>query len=95
MSVRSIRLDRTVRALYEGRGPLARVLKRTVTAVAPEQVRRGALHTIRRRLVYGKPQPPDERVMAELRVRFKPEVVAIGDYLKRDLVTLWGYDGVN
>ena len=72
VSVRSIRLDRTVRALYEGRGPLARVLKRTVTAVAPEQVRRGALHTIRRRLVYGKPQPPDERVMAELRVRFKP-----------------------
>jgi hypothetical protein len=30
--------------------------------------------------------------MAELRERFKPEVVALSDYLGRDLVTLWGYD---
>jgi len=95
VSVRSIRLDKTVRALYEGRGPVARVLKSAVKAVAPEQVRRGALHAVRRRLVYGKPQSPDERVMADLRRRFKPEVVAIGDYLKRDLFALWGYDSVD
>ena len=28
--------------------------------------------------------------MAELRTRLKPEVVALGDYLQRDLVTLLG-----
>ena len=30
--------------------------------------------------------------MLELRRRFKPEVVALSEYLGRDLVTLWGYD---
>ena len=95
VSVRSIRLDKTVRALHEGRGPVARALKTTVTAAMPERVRRGALHAIRRRLVYGKPPSPDESVMTDLRLRFKPEVLAIGDYLKRDLVTLWGYDSVD
>ena len=33
--------------------------------------------------------------MAELRRRFKPEVVALSEYLERDLVELWGYDGVD
>ena len=32
--------------------------------------------------------------MAELRVRFKDEVVAVSEYLERDLVGLWGYDAV-
>jgi hypothetical protein len=30
--------------------------------------------------------------MIELRHRFKPEVVALSEYLQRDLVSLWGYD---
>ena len=30
--------------------------------------------------------------MHELRLRFKPEVEALSDYLGRDLVSLWGYD---
>ena len=29
--------------------------------------------------------------MSELRRRFKGEVVALSEYLGRDLVTLWGY----
>jgi hypothetical protein len=45
-------------------------------------------------LVYGEPPPPDEQLMAELRSRFKGEVVALGEYLDRDLVSLWGYDSV-
>jgi hypothetical protein len=45
-------------------------------------------------LVYTQPSAPDERLMLELRRRFKPEVEALSDYLGRDLVTLWGYDGV-
>ena len=30
--------------------------------------------------------------MRELRRRFKGEVVALSEYLGRDLVSLWGYD---
>ena len=37
-------------------------------------------------------EPPDEVFMAELRRRLKPEVVALSEYLDRDLVSLWGYD---
>jgi hypothetical protein len=92
VSVRSIRLDGTMRALYAGRGPLAGAVKGTLQTLMPERMRRGASQAIRNRLVYGKPEPPDERVMAELRRRFKGEVVALGEYLDRDLVALWGYD---
>ncbi|MBA3809829.1 MAG: hypothetical protein H0X28_15765 [Solirubrobacterales bacterium] len=53
-----------------------------------------ALRGAQRRLVYGDPSPPDEALMAELRRRFKGEVEALGTYLDRDLVRLWGYDGV-
>jgi hypothetical protein len=30
--------------------------------------------------------------MRELRRRFKPQVVALSEYLGRDLVSLWGYE---
>jgi hypothetical protein len=33
--------------------------------------------------------------MNELRRRFKSEVVALSEYLDRDLVALWGYDRVD
>jgi hypothetical protein len=33
--------------------------------------------------------------MQELRERFKPEVVALSEFLDRDLVALWGYDRVS
>jgi hypothetical protein len=32
--------------------------------------------------------------MLELRRRSKGEVVALSEYLDRDLVTLWGYDSI-
>jgi hypothetical protein len=47
---------------------------------------------LRRRVVYAKPQGPDERLTLELRRRFKPEVEALSSYLDRDLVAEWGYD---
>ena len=50
------------------------------------------MHPLRRKLIYGKPPPPDEQFMLELRRRFEPEVVAMSEYLERDLVSLWGYD---
>ena len=32
--------------------------------------------------------------MMELRRRFSSEVSALSEYLGRDLVSLWGYDGL-
>jgi hypothetical protein len=33
--------------------------------------------------------------MLELRRRFKGEVLALSEYLGRDLVALWGYENVD
>jgi hypothetical protein len=92
--VRSVRLDAAVRSLYVGRGPFGRVAKRTVKAMLPEDLRRGALNTVRRGLVYGRPRGADERLVGELKRRYRPEVVALSEYLGRDLVSLWGYDRI-
>jgi hypothetical protein len=65
---------------------------RLVNALVPKKVRRGPLSAAFRRVAYAPPQPPDEQFMRELRRRYKDEVVALGEYLDRDFVTLWGYD---
>jgi hypothetical protein len=91
VSVRSPRLDTTVRAMHGGSGPLSRAARASLRALTPGPVRRGASRAIRRHVVYSDPPPPDENFMRELRRRFKPQVVALGDYMQRDLVTLWGY----
>jgi hypothetical protein len=90
--VRSLRLDGFVRTLYLGRGPVAGTLKATVKALTPQRLRRDALEGFRRRVVYGRPDAPDEELMLRLRRRYQGEVVALSEYLERDLVTLWGYD---
>jgi hypothetical protein len=92
--VRSRRMDDWIRALYAERNPLTRALKATIKATTPKRVHGDLLRSVRRRLVYGRPAPPDEQLMRELRARFKPEVVALSEYLDRDLVSLWGYDSV-
>jgi len=68
---------------------------RTVNALTPGALRSDAFRSMWRRVVYAAPRPPDEELMLELRRRFKPEVVALSDYLGRDLVTLWGYDEID
>jgi hypothetical protein len=95
--VRSTRLDLiTHRALW-GVGPVWGALKAGLKAVTPAdlrpRVRRNA-RSARRRIAYGKPPPPDPQLMLELRRRFKGEVVALSEYLDRDLVSLWGYDQI-
>jgi hypothetical protein len=92
VAMRSQQLDDLVHAVSVGRGPLSRAAKGAIKALTPPGVRRAALRTARRRFVVGAPAPPDERLMAELRGRFRPEVEALGAYLGRDLVSLWGYD---
>jgi hypothetical protein len=74
-----------------GRGPFSRAVKASVKTLTPRRSRRAALYATQRRVVFTDPRPPDEGLMLELRRRFKGEVAALGEYLDRDLVTLWGY----
>jgi hypothetical protein len=92
--VRSTRLYELLRSLYLGRGGAASAVKAGIKTVTPRRLRLEALHATRHRILYGKPRPPDEELMVELQRRFKSEVVALSEFLGRDLVTLWGYDGV-
>ncbi len=93
--MRSQRLDDVVHAVSVGRGPVSRAVKASVKKLAPRRMRRRALGTVRRRAVLAPLSPPDEGLMLELRRRYKPEVVAVSEYLGRDLVTLWGYDVID
>ena len=65
----------------------AGTVARTVSRITPRSAQMAW-----RRLVYSRPAPADAELMSELRRRFKPEVVALSEYLGRDLVALWGYE---
>ncbi len=91
-SVRSPQLNEMVRSLYMGRGPLSSRVKTGVRSITSTNMRHALLRVTRRRLIYGEPGSADERVMLELRRRFKGEVLALSEHLGRDLVGRWGYD---
>ena len=92
--VRTPHLYGLVHAIAQGRGPVSRAVNATVRTLAPPQLRRESAIAIRDRLFYDRPKPPDEKLMLELRRRFKGEVVALSEHLDRDLVSLWGYDDI-
>jgi hypothetical protein len=94
VGVRSVFLDNRARALKAGRGPLWAAAKALVKGLTPWRLRHNWLYPLRNRIVYGRPRPPDERFTLELRRRFKGEVVALSEYMHRDLVKLWGYDAI-
>ena len=94
IGVRSTNLVALRRAVVRGEHPVARAARETLTRLTTKQLRRALLYPAWRRVLYTDPPPPDEHFMSELRVRFKPEVLALSEYLDRDLVSLWGYDGV-
>jgi hypothetical protein len=95
--VRSPQLHELVRSVYIGRGPVSRAVKRTIKSVTSRRLRREMLSFTRRGVLYGHPKPEDQDqdVMLELRRRFKGEVVALSEYMDRDLVSLWGYDEID
>jgi Sulfotransferase family len=90
--VRSIALYNLSRVLKQGKGPVSGRLKTVGKTLMSDRVRRSIMWPIHGRIMFGRPDAPDEEFMLELRRRFKPEVVALGELLDRDLVTLWGYD---
>jgi hypothetical protein len=89
--VRAQRLHELIHTVAEGQGPVTRAVRSAVSAAAPRAISRQSAVAIRDRIFLSSPPPPDERLMSDLRRRFKPEVVALSEYLDRDLVTLWGY----
>ena len=94
-AVRSLRLHQLRRAisgrLHPGaEGRLARTIDAIARAAESDRSRpRSVASPIRQQ------QAPDEQLMAELRRRYKHEVVALSEYLDRDLVALWGYDRIS
>jgi hypothetical protein len=93
--VRSTRLYEMVRSVYMGQGRVGGAAHGAVKAIVPRRVRRDALGSMRRHVLYSQPSPPDEELMLELRRRSKAEVEALSEYLGRDLVKLWGYDRIS
>ena len=91
-SMRSQVLDDLVHAVSVGRGPASRLAKLAIKTLTPQRLRRDALTATQQRIVHASAPPADESLMLELRRRFKPEVVALSEYLNRDIVSLWGYD---
>ena len=92
---RYVRLNQLIRVLKRGRGPISAALKATIKGLTTKRFRAAHLYPLRWRIMFAQPRPPDEEFMRELRRRFKPEVVAISEYLGRDLVSLWGYDQID
>jgi hypothetical protein len=90
--MRSQQLDELVNVISVGRGPVSRTLKAGLKAITPSALRSRALRMTHRHVVYAAPQPAEERLMLELRHRFKGQVEALSEYLGRDLVAQWGYD---
>jgi hypothetical protein len=90
--VRSQLLDDLTYWAPRGERAASRVAGAAVKAVTWHGLRRLVIRTLKRRVVHGELPPPDERLMREVRERYKPEVVALSEYLGRDLVALWGYD---
>jgi hypothetical protein len=83
-AVRSPRLKSLLESIAARRGP--------PRSGRLEALSRRAVRLLRRRVVMGEPLPMEESFALELRRRFKPEVLALSEYLDRDLVSLWGYD---
>jgi Sulfotransferase domain len=92
VAMRAPAADRALRELQAGRGLLTRAGRGAIRTLTPRAARRRALRTLRGRVIYREPDPPDERLMLELRRRFSAEVKDLGEYLGRDLASLWGYE---
>ena len=93
-TLRSHQVDEALRVVTLGRGPAARLTRAGVKSVTTRRMRKAAEALVHRRVVMTDAPPPDERFVRELRSRFKGEVVALSEYLDRDLVALWGYDQI-
>jgi hypothetical protein len=94
VQMRSPRLHGLMHAVSVGHGRGSLAVKNTLKAVMPAELRRGLVRGVNERFLHRAPVEVDEELMARLRSRFKPEVVALSDYLGEDFVARWGYEHV-
>jgi len=96
-AVRSMRLHQFRRAIRLAQlNPSAgSPLLRAYDKLAPSALRSEAIAAGLRHAAYEPQAPADGALALELRRRFKGEVEAVGEYLGRDLLTLWGYDRIS
>ncbi len=92
VGLRSRRANQLRRAMHSGDATLARAMRAAGKALTTQPLRRALYYRNVRRASFRDAPPPDESLMLDLRRRFKPEVVALSEYLDRDLVAEWGYD---
>lgn len=94
--VRWQRLHRLTADMQEARRNPAGVhpAVRAVDALVPSALRE-RFGDQWRNIIYRPRKPPSPEFVRELRVRFKPQVEAVSEYLGRDFVTLWGYDRID
>ena len=93
--VRTRRVAQVMKAVSQGRGRSSAMLKAAVKAVTTQPFRRAARKAVLDHIAYARPRDADHELILELRHRYRPEVVALSEYLGRDLITLWGYDGID
>jgi Sulfotransferase family len=93
VTVRSQGVQRMLTNVRVGRGRGASAVHRAIKALVPRAIRRTAVEHVQASL-HAPPPPPDQALMAELRVRLKPRVQELSEHLGRDLVSLWGYEQV-
>ena len=93
VQVRSRHMHEMVHAVSVGHGPVSRAAKAALKAVTPGRWRRQALYSAKRKFVFTEPDRVDDAFVDELRERYRGEVAALGDYLGRDMLALWGYTG--
>jgi hypothetical protein len=89
--LRSAFAEDLVHRVSVGRGPVERVVKGATKRILSTRTRRTLLDRAYRSL-HAAPLPVDPDLMAELRVRFAPEVANLSDYLDRDVASAWGYE---
>jgi hypothetical protein len=95
IGLRSQRVDTLRRDLMRGDKPLLRAVRDVGKTLTTQGMRKRLYYPLITRASFGPPPPPDESFLLELRRRYKGEVVALSEYLGRDLVSLWGYDGID
>jgi hypothetical protein len=95
VQMRSMRLHRLMHAVSVGSGRGSLAVKGALKSVMPAEMRRGLVRGVNARLLHQPPAEADAALMAELRSRFKPEVVAVSEYLEEDFVARWGYEHVD
>jgi hypothetical protein len=93
--VRSHRARETIESLKKGRSPIVRQTRATTRALTSSAMRRSVRTGVEQLTQHRIQRARDERLVEELRRRYKPEVEALSDYLGRDLVALWGYEDVH